>query len=238
VNECLLRNPPIVACAIAAGALLAVAFGAVPNASLFRIPLVGNIGHIDDVFITAAVPLLLIAAAGGASILVTATRGHAVVVALLTAMVAFVHDDVLWPALVDVSALARDEADYINVQQGTRCERCGANVRSQALARAIVGVLGDNGTLESSVRARLEADLRILEINEAGALTPWLSQRRGHVLGRYPECDITNLHYPEGAFDLVVHSDTLEHIEDPRRGLAECAACYRQAVRVCSRFRS
>jgi hypothetical protein len=87
VNECLLRNPPIVACAIAAGALLAVAFGAVPNASLFRIPLVGNIGHIDDVFITAAVPLLLIAAAGGASILVTATRGHAVVVALLTAMV-------------------------------------------------------------------------------------------------------------------------------------------------------
>jgi SAM-dependent methyltransferase len=151
---------------------------------------------------------------------------------------AFVHDDVLWPALVDVSALARDEADYINVQQGTRCERCGANVRSQALARAIVGVLGDNGTLESSVRARLEADLRILEINEAGALTPWLSQRRGHVLGRYPECDITNLHYPEGAFDLVVHSDTLEHIEDPRRGLAECAACYRQAVRVCSRFRS
>jgi hypothetical protein len=83
----LLRSPPIVACAIAAGALLAVAFGAVPNAWLFRIPLVGNIGHIDDVFITAAVPPLLIAAAGGASVLLTASRARAVLVSLLTAIV-------------------------------------------------------------------------------------------------------------------------------------------------------
>jgi SAM-dependent methyltransferase len=134
----------------------------------------------------------------------------------------FVHDDVLWPALVEAWALGPAEVDYINVQQGTRCEKCAANVRSQALARAIVRVLGDDGTLESSVQTHAASEVRILEINEAGALTPWLSRFRGHVLGRYPECDLTRLQYPDTAFDLVVHSDTLEHVADPRRGLAEC----------------
>jgi SAM-dependent methyltransferase len=31
-----------------------------------------------------------------------------------------------------------------------------------------------------------------------------------------------HLPHPDGAFDLVVHSDTLEHVPDPVRGLAEC----------------
>jgi SAM-dependent methyltransferase len=31
-----------------------------------------------------------------------------------------------------------------------------------------------------------------------------------------------HLPHAEGTFDLVVHSDTLEHVPDPVRGLAEC----------------
>ena len=50
----------------------------------------------------------------------------------------FVHDDVLWPDLVQAWQLDPTEAAYVDVQQGTRCERCGANVRSQALARALM----------------------------------------------------------------------------------------------------
>jgi SAM-dependent methyltransferase len=33
---------------------------------------------------------------------------------------------------------------------------------------------------------------------------------------------MTHLPYPAGGFDLVVHSDTLEHVEDPARALREC----------------
>lgn len=66
---CFLQAPVALPCGLVGLGLLAVAFGAVPDAWLLGIPLVANIGHIDDVFITAAVPLLLIVAAWGASVL-------------------------------------------------------------------------------------------------------------------------------------------------------------------------
>jgi SAM-dependent methyltransferase len=134
----------------------------------------------------------------------------------------FLHDAVLWPDLIEAWELTPAEVAYINVQQGTRCERCGANVRSQALARAFVGVVGRRGSLEECVGPDAQLDLRVLEINEAGALTPWLSRLPRHVLARYPECDITHLAYPAEAFDVVVHSDTLEHVENPHAALGEC----------------
>ena len=60
----------------------------------------------------------------------------------------FLHDDVLWPDLIQ-PGLNGAETAYINIQQGTRCERCGANVRSQALARALVQAFQGQGTLEA-----------------------------------------------------------------------------------------
>ena len=62
----------------------------------------------------------------------------------------------------------------------------------------------------------------MLEINEAGALTPWLGRLPQHVLARYPDVDITHLPYPSDSFDVVVHSDTLEHVADPDAALREC----------------
>ena len=134
----------------------------------------------------------------------------------------FIHDDVLWPDLIAAWQLAPPEVAYVNVQQGTRCERCGVNVRSQALARALLQAVGGSGTLESCIGPGGPLDRRLLEINEAGTLNPWLSRLPQHVLARYPGCDITQLPYPDGAFDLVVHSDTLEHVDDPLKGLREC----------------
>jgi SAM-dependent methyltransferase len=134
----------------------------------------------------------------------------------------FVHDDVLWPDLVDAWSLSAAETAYVNVQQGTRCERCGGNVRSQALARALLAVSGSAGTLEDAARAGTALDRRVLEVNEAGTLTQWLARLPQHVLARYPDVDVTALPYPDGQFDLVVHSDTLEHVGDPHAALVEC----------------
>jgi SAM-dependent methyltransferase len=134
----------------------------------------------------------------------------------------FVHDDVLWPDLVQAWQLDPAEVAYIDVQQGTRCERCGANVRSQALARALMHATGGDGPLEHWLQQAVARERRILEINEAGTLSPWLSRLPGHVIARYPECDMMQLPYPAGAFDLVVHSDTLEHVSDPELALGEC----------------
>jgi SAM-dependent methyltransferase len=135
----------------------------------------------------------------------------------------FVHTDVLWPELIWTWQLDPDEVEYINVQQGTRCARCNGNIRSQALARALLAVVGWSETLDSYVTRTAGAGQRVLEINEAGTLSPWLARFEQHRLARYPEIDMTRLPFPDGAFDLVVHSDTLEHVRDPMAALAECA---------------
>jgi SAM-dependent methyltransferase len=108
------------------------------------------------------------------------------------------------------------------VQQGTYCAACKTNVRSQALARAVLEFLSMSGPLESCIERPPLLTRRLLEINEAGTLTPWLSRLPGHVLARYPDVDIMRLPFDAGAFDLVVHSDTLEHVSDPLVALAEC----------------
>ena len=100
--------------------------------------------------------------------------------------------------------------------------KCGSNVRSIALALAITRCLGFRGPLTELVKDPRYAELRVLEINEAGALHPILAGLQRLQLHSFPDCDMTNLGFASGAFDMVVHSDTLEHIPHPLKGLQEC----------------
>lgn len=134
---------------------------------------------------------------------------------------------VLWPALIREWGLSADEAAYIDRQQGAHCAACGANLRSMALARAILRAAGFRGTLAELV-AGPGRDLAVLEVNEAGTLTPFLSRLSGHVLARYPEVDLRQLPFADGSFDLVVHSDTLEHVDGPVAALRECRRVLRR----------
>jgi SAM-dependent methyltransferase len=69
---------------------------------------------------------------------------------------------------------------------------------------------------------RIGSQLSILEVNEAFNVTPFLAQIPGHLLATYPQIHMQHLPYADASFDLVAHSDTLEHIPDPDRALAEC----------------
>jgi ubiquinone/menaquinone biosynthesis C-methylase UbiE len=64
--------------------------------------------------------------------------------------------------------------------------------------------------------------LRVLEVNEAGTLTKFLAKMMRRELACYPHVDMQAMPYPDNHFDLVVHSDTLEHVPDPVKGLCEC----------------
>ena len=70
----------VLACAAIVLVLLAVAFGVVPERLLIRLPLVANIYHVHDVFVTAALPMLLVLSAAGAGTLLTASRSRILVV--------------------------------------------------------------------------------------------------------------------------------------------------------------
>jgi len=78
------------------------------------------------------------------------------------------------------------------------------------------------GTFHDFVRKRKIKRLSILEVNEAGQITQYLHHLRGHVLCKYPEVDIQKLPYSDSTFDIVIHSDTLEHVMDPILALKEC----------------
>ena len=133
----------------------------------------------------------------------------------------FAHTPVLWPDLVAAWGLSSEEAGYIDVQQGTHCRACGSNVRSIALAKALLGCFRFEGTLSGFVDNVGHHTLRVLEINEAGTLHPVLRRLPRHRLAAYPEFDMTRLALPSGAFDLIIHADTLEHVSDPLQGLRE-----------------
>jgi SAM-dependent methyltransferase len=144
---------------------------------------------------------------------------------------AFSHRRIAWPSLISEWQLSPDEVAYIDRQQGTTCDRCGSNLRSIALANAIRAFLGDQATLQEIAERGTPAS--ILEINEAGHLDRFLRRFAGHVLAAYPEVDIHRLPYADGSFDLVVHSDTLEHVINPIHALAECRRVLKPGGGLC-----
>lgn len=99
------------------------------------------------------------------------------------------------------------------------------------LAAAIMKCYGFEGTLDQFVKKQKR--LRILEVNEAGHLNPWLKQIRQHVLASYPRVNIMKLPYEDNAYDLIVHSDTLEHVDDPVRALRESLRVLRPGGFTC-----
>ena len=136
--------------------------------------------------------------------------------------------DVLSPALVAEWDLAPAEVAYVNRQQGRHCTRCRSTLRCMALATAILRFAGAPGTLADWVRTDAARALSVLEINEAGGVSAFLAQLPRREFALFPRVDMQALPHADGAFDLVVHSDTLEHVPDPVRGLAECRRVLRE----------
>jgi SAM-dependent methyltransferase len=76
--------------------------------------------------------------------------------------------------------------------------------------------------LQQFIQGETVKDFAILEINEAGSLSKYLARLPGHQLITYPDFDLMDLPFADRTWDFVVHSDTLEHVPDPLKGLSEC----------------
>ncbi|MEO8044294.1 MAG: methyltransferase domain-containing protein [Spartobacteria bacterium] len=135
----------------------------------------------------------------------------------------FHEQTVLWPELIAEWELAPHEVCYIDQQQGLACRDCGNNLRAMTLAAAILRAFDHAGPLQKLCLsdARFRA-CRLLEINSAGELTPVFKLLPHHSLVAYPEFDLQQMKLPDESVDLIVHSDTLEHVPDPLQALREC----------------
>jgi SAM-dependent methyltransferase len=125
------------------------------------------------------------------------------------------------------------EVDYIDRQQGKICTSCGSNLRSIALANALRAYFKTEMLLCEWVSSPAAKNVVMLEINQAGTLTPYLKQVGGYVFGAYPDLDMHAIPHGAGAFDVIVHSDTLEHIENPIHALTECRRALKLGGALC-----
>ena len=142
---------------------------------------------------------------------------------------AYYAHNVLWPELIQQWQLDLAQTKYVNQQQGLHCSQCHNNLRSMALAKAI----SDGSDIMLPAWIQNNSHVKLLEINTAGTLHPLLAQMPAHVLAEYPAVDMQQMPYADHSWDLIVHSDTLEHVPDPAQALRECHRVLSPGGRMC-----
>ncbi len=143
--------------------------------------------------------------------------------------------------LAELWGLSPRVAEALARKESLECSACGAKLRGRRIARAVLDLYPGVGSPPVPPRslagwARLPANrgLRVAELNridgvhEALAPLPGLRPsdfREGVPPGAYVDGvrseDLTSLTYPDAAFDLVLTSETLEHVPDLATALAE-----------------
>ena len=118
--------------------------------------------------------------------------------------------------------LARAAPAGLADRESQFCASCGSSLRVRVFANVLLehyaGEARSIAGLAEEERFRL---LDIAELNSIGRMHPLLAPLPRLTYAEYPEQDIQALSYPDASFDLVLTSDTLEHIPDFRRALTE-----------------
>ncbi len=147
---------------------------------------------------------------------------------------------VIPPRLVELWGLSPRQAEALARKESLDCAFCGAKLRARRLARVLLDryPVGDPPTPARSVRAWVDRpevpSLRIAEINRVEGLHEALGRLPGLAYSEYREgaapgsvvdgvrCeDLTRLTYADASFDIVLTSETLEHVPDLSAALGE-----------------
>jgi SAM-dependent methyltransferase len=129
----------------------------------------------------------------------------------------FVRNSWILPA-----ELAREWPPEFVDRESQLCTECGANRRVRRIAEALVSLYGEEArSVAELVREEPFLRLEIAEINSIGRMHTFLAEHPGLTYSEYPDEDLMELSYTDASFDLVLTSDTLEHVPDPRVALRE-----------------
>jgi SAM-dependent methyltransferase len=107
------------------------------------------------------------------------------------------------------------------------CKQCRCSFRLRQLAEAITYIYSDKHVLKDAIKQGDFDNLSIAEINSCGTLHE-IIKHSGAIYSEYgsenpsvPHEDITKLSYKNNSFDMVLNSDTLEHVPDIKKALKE-----------------
>lgn len=130
------------------------------------------------------------------------------------------------PKLVELWGLSPREAAALVRKETLLCPFCGAKLRARRLARVVMETfavarprsLRDWAARPESKLLRVAEINRIEGVHESILALPLL---RSSDFGGSASEDLTRLSYDEASFDLVLTSETLEHVPDLNAALAE-----------------
>jgi SAM-dependent methyltransferase len=112
------------------------------------------------------------------------------------------------------------------------CAECGSSLRVRLLADALLGLYADGATsVRELVTGERFRSLDVAEINAAGRMHPFLAAHPRLTYVEYPQEDVQALSWPDACYDLVLTSETLEHVVDLAGALREIRRVLRSGGR-------
>jgi SAM-dependent methyltransferase len=134
----------------------------------------------------------------------------------------FTNLQILWPELIEQWELSPDEVAYTNSQQGLCCTSCKNNLRTMTLAAAVTRAFGFAGSFKDFCHSDPGIrQLTVIEINPAKNLSPFLHALPKHALHSFPELDMQRMSFADSSIEVIIHSDTLEHVPSSKAALEE-----------------
>lgn len=128
--------------------------------------------------------------------------------------------------------LRKGQRKLFNAREGLCCPHCYSNQRAEGLAKTINKYFRVKGSsFKDFVTFANKHSLSIAEINSCHGLHSQLKNIKKLQYSEYNPADsktktrsedITALSHKSNSFDLVLHSETLEHVPDPEAAIEEC----------------
>ena len=143
---------------------------------------------------------------------------------------------IITPRLIDLSGLSAAQADALRRKETLDCSWCSAKLRARRLAKVVLSrypTAKPVSSLKQWVRQPEIRALDIAEINTIEGMHRYLSTLPRLAFSEYIDPnspgsptaarheDLTRLTYPDAAFDLVLTSESLEHVPDLSAALRE-----------------
>jgi SAM-dependent methyltransferase len=128
--------------------------------------------------------------------------------------------------------LDKKELELYQIREGKYCPVCHNSIRTIGLSKVLANSLLEEGSdsFYELIKYANQKRLKIAEINGCGNLHKFLKEIKGLHYSEYGtgnlngvrKEDIQKLSYDDNSFDIVLHSETLEHIPNPGKALSEC----------------
>lgn len=143
---------------------------------------------------------------------------------------------IIYPIDIDLQrtwGISKRLVRLFNNREGRICTGCGVNVRAQGLAKAIVkSKFGyKQESLRDWVKIANKKGLKVCELNSCHNLHDTLKKLKFLTYSEYgttSEQNIEALTLNDNQYDIVLHSETLEHVSNPKKAMNECRRILKQ----------